>query len=54
MKYIRQAKMPDRSIFDQNRRAEWLAFRFCSLFFAAYGLWKMLDFCRASVTLTNE
>jgi hypothetical protein len=28
----------------QNRRAEWLAFRFCSFYFAAGALWKTLLF----------
>jgi hypothetical protein len=32
----------------QNQRAEWLAFRFCSFYLAAYTLWKMLDFRRKS------
>src|SRR5271155_565269 len=29
----------------QNRRAEWLAFRFCSFYFAADRLWTTYDYC---------
>jgi hypothetical protein len=36
----------------QNRRAEWLAFRFCSFYFAADDLWKTLDFRGESAILT--
>jgi hypothetical protein len=34
----------------QNRRAEWLAIRFCSFYFAADELWKTLVFHRESAT----
>jgi len=36
----------------QNRRAEWLAIRFCSLYLAADAFWTTLDFRRESATLT--
>jgi hypothetical protein len=38
----------------QNRRAEWLAFRFCSFYFAADRLWKTLGFYQESAILCNR
>ena len=35
----------------QNRRAEWLAFRFCSFYLAAGRLWKTFDFHQKSALL---
>jgi hypothetical protein len=37
----------------QNRRAEWLAFRFCSFYFAADRLWTALDFHGESAILAR-
>jgi len=34
----------------QNRRAEWLAFRFCSFYLATDDLWKTFDFrCESAI-----
>ncbi|MDB6063837.1 MAG: hypothetical protein JWR26_45 [Pedosphaera sp.] len=46
------AKPSQTNLWPQNRRAEWLAIRFCSFYFAAQGLWKSLDFDRESAILT--
>jgi hypothetical protein len=41
---IRRANPSPTNLYPQNRRAEWLAIRFCSFYLAAGGLWKTHDF----------
>jgi len=48
----RRSKRSPTNLRPQNRRAEWLAIRFCSFYFVAYSLRTMLDFRRVSATLT--
>jgi hypothetical protein len=49
---IRRPNPSPTNLRAQNRRAEWLAFRFCSFYFAADALWTTLDFRRESAMLT--